>query len=313
MKNHYTLENLRRAIHNPALFGREALRLASLPLHRGYGRYLDYRYDDGVDVMEEDWDNLLILDACRYDYFKDINTIDAELEKRISRGKNSWEFLRKNFVGRELHDSVYVTANPFSTDIDEGTFHDINHLHMNRWDDEIGTVQPEDVVKAAVKAHERYPNKRLIVHFMQPHRPYIGAMADSLRERINLRGYGHHDEGIQIWGAVKQQDISVEEIRTAYEESLELVLKSGEILLDELDGRSVVTADHGEMLGERMLPITTRVWGHMEGFTTPKLREVPWLTIQSETKREVTADEPVAQSAFDEDTVSERLAALGYR
>lgn len=313
MKNHYTLENLRRAIRNPILFGREGLRLASWPIHRGYGRYLDRKYDGGIDVMEEDWDNLLVLDACRYDYFEELNTLPGELRREVSKGKKSWDFIRENFVGRELHDTVYVTANPFSTDIEDDTFHDIDHLHMNRWDDEIGTVRPDDVVDAAVEANETYPDKRLVVHFMQPHRPYIGEMADELRRRVDLQGYGDHDDGIQIWGAVKQREVSVDEIRTAYRQSLQLVLESVEGLLEELDGKSVVTADHGEMLGERVLPVTTRVWGHMEGFSTPTLREVPWLTIESETRRDVVAEEPVAQSSFDEDAVSDRLSALGYR
>ncbi|WP_257297847.1 hypothetical protein [Haloarchaeobius sp. FL176] len=313
MKNHYTLENLRRAINNPVLFGREALRLGSLPIHRVYGGYLEYKYEDGIDVMDEDWDNLIVLDACRYDYFEELNTLDGALRREVSKGKKSWEFIRDNFTDRELYDTVYVTANPFSTDIEEGTFHDIDHLHMNRWDGDIGTVQPEEVVEAAVEAHEKYPNKRLIVHFMQPQRPYLGEMADRLRERVDLQGYGNHDEGIQIWGAVKQREITVDEIRTAYTESLQIVLESVEQLLAEVDGKSVITADHGEMLGERLLPGTTRVWGHMEGFSTPTLRGVPWLQIDSENRRDMVAEEPVGQSEFDDDTVSDRLAALGYR
>jgi hypothetical protein len=64
MKNHYTLDNLKRALQNPVLIGREVLRLANWPVHQAYGRYTNSRYDSkSTDVMSEDWDNLVLLDA----------------------------------------------------------------------------------------------------------------------------------------------------------------------------------------------------------------------------------------------------------
>ena len=315
MKNHYTLENLRRALSNPVLVGREALRLASWPVHQAYGKYTNSQYDDdGIDVMSADWDNLILLDAARFDYFENVNAIEGSLRKEASRGKKSWEFIKQNFVDRDLHDTVYVTANPFSTDIPNGTFHHVDHLHARAWDERIGTVQPEDVVEAATEAHEQYPNKRLMIHYMQPHRPYLGETAEMLRERLDLQGYGQHDEGIQIWGAVKQRDVTVEEIQDAYTESLEIVLHSAGELLDELSGKSVVTSDHGEMLGERVFPFTSRVWGHMEGFDTPALREIPWLKIEFDERRSVQSERPVESDGADltDSEVSDRLKALGY-
>jgi len=80
---------------------------------------------------------------------------------------------------------------------------------------------------------------------MQPHRPYLGETGEMLRERLDLQGYGQHDEGIQIWGAVKQRDVTIEEIRTAYTESLKIALESIEKLLGQLSGKSIVTSDHG--------------------------------------------------------------------
>jgi hypothetical protein len=278
------------------------------------GRYTNSQYDnESIDVMSEDWDNLVLLDAARFDYFEDLNTIDGSLRKEVSHGKKSWEFIEKTFIGRDLHDTVYVTANPFSTDIPEGTFHYVNHLHADAWDERIGTVQPEDVVEAAIEAHKKYPNKRLIIHYMQPHRPYLGETGEMLRERLDLQGYGQHDEGIQIWGAVKQRDVTIEEIRTAYTESLKIALESIEKLLGQLSGKSIVTSDHGEMLGERVFPFTTRVWGHMEGFDTPTLREVPWLVVDSTDRRKINRSDPIeSEVSLNESEIAERLDALGY-
>lgn len=315
MENHYTLENLKRVLRNPVLAGREALRIASWPIHQTYGWYTNSRYhDESIDVMSADWDNLILLDAARFDYFEEVNSIRGTLRKEVSRGKKSWEFIEENFLGREFHDTIYVTANPFSTDIPEDTFHYVDHLHARAWDERIGTVQPEEVVEAAIRAHEEYPNKRLIVHYMQPHRPFLGETAEMLRERLDLQGYGQHDDGIQIWGAVKQRDVTVEQIRSAYKESLNIGLESIEELLEQLSGKSVVTSDHGEMLGERMFPFTTRVWGHMEGFDTPTLREVPWLEVESDNRRNVRSERPVESDGTDltDSEVSNRLEALGY-
>lgn len=134
-----------------------------------------------------------------------------------------------------------------------------------------------------------------------------------IRKRLDLQGYGQHDEGIQIWGAVKQRDVTIKELRAAYAESLEIALESTEALLEQLSGKSVVTSDHGEMLGERVFPFTTRIWGHMEGFDTPTLREVPWLVIESDDRRNIIYSDPVeTEVSLEEAEIAERLDALGY-
>lgn len=62
--------------------------------------------------MIEDWDNLVLLDACRYDQFERLNTISGVLENRISQGSSTFEFLTENIAGKKSHDTVYVTSNP---------------------------------------------------------------------------------------------------------------------------------------------------------------------------------------------------------
>ena len=86
------------------------------PLRKFYSTVWQYQNGPGIDVMKEDWDNLIILDACRYDYFKEKQkNIRGELESVVSRGAHSSEFIEKNFLGRKLHDTIYVTANPYYT------------------------------------------------------------------------------------------------------------------------------------------------------------------------------------------------------
>jgi hypothetical protein len=307
-----SLANLKRAVRNPRLFVREGHRLLSWPLHRINAYYLDRTLPEASDVLDRDWDTLVILDACRYDYFESHNWIPGDLDPTVVDGNRSWEFMQNNFVGRQAHDTVYVTANPYADQIPDETFHYVDYL-TDRWNAEIGTVFPEDVREAAIEANREYPNKRLIVHFMQPHRPYLGPTAEELRSRIDLKGFRNEGDGLQIWGAAKQKDVTVEEIRRAYAESLDTVLEEAEALVEALDGKTVITADHGEMLGERVFPVTSRVWGHSEGFSTRKLRTVPWLSIESDERREITTDAPETSEELQDDSVSERLEALGYR
>lgn len=312
MRNHFTLENLQRAIQNPRLIRRELIRLASLPFNHGYGYYTDRTLPESIDMMEKDWDNLIILDACRCDYFEDQHSFDKQAERVVSPGKMSWEFMEETFLEDQFHDTIYITSNPFASGLPEDTFFMSKYL-IDEWDNEIGTIHPEDVVNTALQANEKYPNKRLILHFMQPHRPYLGATAEKLRERVNLKGYRNEGDGLQIWGAAKEKKVTVEEVRRAYSESLDIVLDVVSDFLNEINGKSVITADHGEMLGERVFPFTSRVWGHSEGFSTPTLREVPWLEIEVKNRREITESEPLeTEETLDENEIKDRLEALGY-
>ncbi|QHS18267.1 hypothetical protein GWK26_02845 [haloarchaeon 3A1-DGR] len=262
--------------------------------------------------MNRDWDNLLILDACRADYFENQHGFKESPECVASPGKMSWEFMEESFLGEEFHDTIYITSNPFATRLPEDTFFKTEYL-IDEWDDEIGTIHPEDVVAAGLDAHEAYPDKRLILHFMQPHRPYLGPTAEQLRERVNLKGYRNEGDGLQIWGAVKEGKVTPEEVRRAYSESLDIVLDVVDECLKEIDGKSAITADHGEMLGERVFPFTSRVWGHSEGFSTPTLRQVPWLEVAGETRREISASSRVeADEELADSEVEDRLQALGY-
>ena len=65
----------------------------------------------GTLVTKEKWDNLIILDSCRYDVFKQVIDefdIRGKLGVRLSRGSTTHEFLRENFKG-DFKDIIYIT------------------------------------------------------------------------------------------------------------------------------------------------------------------------------------------------------------
>ncbi|WP_440007809.1 sulfatase-like hydrolase/transferase [Halomicrococcus sp. SG-WS-1] len=304
----YEFSQLRRGLENPNLFAREANRL--------YHRRLNTRQynEDGIDVMAEDWDNLLILDACRYDMFEANANLPGRLESRESRGSATVEFLRANFTNRDVRDTVYVTANPQlhrNFDRINPEFHAIENVWLeDGWDEQYQTVLPETTTEYALDAAEEYDNKRFIVHYIQPHYPFI------TEETSFDKGYldDPESDSRDFWGRKMESelDVSAAEIWQSYTETLNRTLPHVERLMDELDGKTVVTADHGNMVGERATPFPVREWGHPRGMYTDELVRVPWLVDDRGERREVVAEDATESEAVDDDVVADRLKQLGY-
>lgn len=308
----YSLSQIRTGLAHPAFVARELNRL----YYRVCG---DGRYNtDGVDIFAEDWDNLLVLDACRYDLFRDRNTIEGDLQRRISRGSSTFDFLRGNFAGKRFPDTVYVTANPvpyhYRNEID-AEFHDVVHIwREDGWHKELGTVLPETTTEYARRAADRYPNKRLLVHYIQPHYPFLDA--DLEFDKGHLEDPDTDDPDPNFWRRrlLGDLDVSTETMWHAYADNLDAVLPHVADLLADLGGRSIVTSDHGNVFGERSFPIPIREWGHPTGVYIPDLVTVPWLVVEGDgERREITAAEATRDlSDVDAGVVSDRLESLGY-
>lgn len=319
MTRKYTVENLQRAIESPDILLGELERRVN-KLNRVYHRFA--YPNDGIYVVDESWDNLLILDGCRYDLFEETNRFEGTLGKVASRGSNSEEFMTENFRGRTLHDTVYISANPFTkTLVNDGVFHDVVNVFDIAWDDDLRTIRPESVVEQTLLAHERYPNKRLISHFMQPHYPFIGRKGRAIRHR-GLSGEVVGENRVEdttdlpIWTAFRYRlaDVDLEEVWAAYAENLEVVLPHVEELLDALDGKTVITADHGNLFGELSRPIPVPTYGHPPGFRTPELVEVPWFVPPFSRRRTVRSDppQPETDDVGEDDHIEHKLRDLGY-
>lgn len=271
----------------------------------------DYN-ERGVDIFREDWDNLVILDACRFDSLMKYDVLPGQLDKRESRGSATIEFLQGNFADRTLHDTVYITGTPqvqrFEDSL-EVEFHDVWNVWRssdNLWEASDGrkAVTPDTLTRAANKASSEFPNKRLIVHYTQPHVPFLDPPNAALRTPGNP--YRKWVRG--------EIDISEADLVAAYESNLELVLPAITGLMEQIDGKTVVTSDHGELLGERITPLPMKAWGHPHGIYVPELVEVPWISHQGGTRREIVAEEPGSKDEeIESETVDERLRNLGYK
>lgn len=258
---------------------------------------------DGVKVLSQDWDNLVILDACRYDLFEDVNHIPGRLEAVDSLGTHTGEFMERNFGGGSFDDIVFVSANPTPSEHDI-SFHGVEHLWEDHWDEELHTVHPKSVTEQALAAQSEYPNKRLIIHYLQPHYPFIGQAGRQFHDR---EGYTMLDESNNVWMRLRRGELSKQHIWELYRENLEVTLPHVERLVEGLRGRTVVTSDHGNAFGEM------DVYGHPSKTYIEPLQRVPWLVVTHEVRKTVEGSattQPV--STPQQDMAEERLRELGY-
>lgn len=333
----YNLGTVTEAVRNPGLAFREASRIATAPLRR---HAFCREYGNGCDIMSRDWDNLLILDACRFDIFKQINSIPGELDFVISKGSHSREFYRKNFQDRLYNDTVAVSANPYTPTVAQDSFFDLrttfgdtqtaedkSRVDTIETDDgytmeatHVDNVNPGRLNELAMSSLERHPNKRLIVHYMQPHDPYLGEMAADIRDSFREDGYRFRywadadsvsdDDPNGLMALATDGQIAPEQMREVYKENLRITLGYIKDFLSKIDGRTVITSDHGELLGER---VGSKRFFHYNEMYVEELRKVPWLVIDSTDRRKVTAETPVSGDTVDETDIDEHLELLGYK
>jgi len=279
--------------------------------------------NDGVDFMDEDWDNLFLLDACRADMFEealDTSRFDG-YEPVHSLGCSSPEWMRETFADRTFPDTVYVTANPWISKVAPGSFHDVVNLWTEEYDvsetelneageledagfDDATTIHPDTLSDAARDAAERYPNKRIIVHYFQPHAPVVGNPDGTRREHVRPEVHPGDD--------LKAGNVTREEVWDAYVDNLLYAFRYAHELADDLGGRTVFTADHGELFGEWLWPFPMRGYAHPDGVRHPRLTEVPWAVKEVGSRRRIV-DGEVTRHEADEEAMDERLRDLGYR
>jgi hypothetical protein len=284
--------------------------------------YTDLRRPEADSLVSLEWDNVLLVDACRFDLFEAVNErspLPGSLDSRRSIQSGTPAYLVENFGEGEFHDIVYVTANPYvNTKLPDDTFHAVDAVWRDDWDDDLGTVRPETMRDRALAAADRYPDKRLIIHFNQPHMPFIGDVRLDSRDMSAIRkralGDGTADDHAgerTPFELLEAGDVTAEAVWEAYRSNLERAWESLETLLTELEGLNAVTSDHGNALGERAWPFPIRVYGHPLGILIPALTNVPWHTYRNGDRKTVVSEPPEQTEDVDADT-AERLRMLGY-
>ena len=278
-----------------------------------------------VHPMKEKWDFFIILDACRYDCFKEVYQDiipQGTLKKAISPATWTMEWLEKIFT-EKYDDTIYISGNPFVNSFKHVTykgkygqvanfcgkdrFHLVIDAWKTGWSSKLGGMPPQGVNKAFFKTYMMLPKKRYILHYMQPHRPYIteGGMPNrtpgvmkavgdavskqkALSQNTILKKLFMQIPERQAWEIKKMLYLPLnsaaeriyraegkEGIFRIYKNEIKYALEHINHLLESISGKWIITADHGERLCDWW-------WYNHAGKKRGKdIIEVPWLEMKT--------------------------------
>lgn len=280
-------------------------RQAAREFYRGMFRQIGRRWNYGRYAYEYDWDLLIVLDACRADLMAEVVDEYDFLtdETAFSCASSSGEWHLKNFsdeYATEKARTGLVSANPYTDmHIESEDFHLLDEVWRDSFDGDLGTIPPDRMVDRTISAHREHDPDRLIAHFMQPHHPFI---PDPLDEGLPMEY--DHTPWDTVWDQLRKGDISRERAWEGYTENLRYVLNHVETLLHNVDAdRVVITADHGNLLGEFGL------YAHPQYVPLPSLKRVPWVV----TSATDGGDHVVEDCESTDVSVEDQLEALGYK
>ena len=254
-----------------------------------------------VSITDKKWDILILLDACRYKEFEQYNPYNGTLSKAegCSSGTKSW--LQQNFKDKDCSDVVYINPVIYLTKwLPNSNFYRIVPTWEICWDNQYGTILPEDTTKTALGHINLDSEKRYIVHYTQPHLPFLSVSSELTKQNtIKDRIYKQKNHGKQLlskslntlkinlpsvpfwylerWfgnnagiGEIYFKD-GFEGIHKAYVENLKRVLSAIKPIIENNNKKIVITADHGEKLGEKGMI------GHKG--RSKVVMEIPWFEV----------------------------------
>jgi hypothetical protein len=261
-------------------------------------------------MENRDWKVLIVLDACRYDYFEKNykRFFKGKLKKMESVAVDTMEWLAKSFKG-EYKDTVYISATPFINSITESRNEKYRFLASDKffkvidvwdtgWDEQIGVTRAEAVNSEYRRIKNKYPDKKFILHYLQPHYPFVPLSLADPESRVgkkiaHRRGWAKRSvvkllkffninimEIVNKFGTPTNQLFYLrkkygnERLREEYEKNLLYVLKNISELLPEIDGMVAIIGDHGTLLGEH------GKYGHAGQKRYREIVEIPYFEVE---------------------------------
>lgn len=227
---------------------------------------------------------IVVLDACRHDDFErwvneNRENLSDDVERVRSAGHGTLKWFKNTWT--DYYDAVYLSANPY---INSFTHPTTGKLLAHRrfkevvdcwkdWSEEFNTCLPETVNRMA---EEYLDEDRLIVHYMQPHYPYIVEDLPDEFYRDTRFGKGGipGNPPMKLVRAMTEEKAGEVGLRRMYRLQVDRVLRHAFKLIDEVERRAYITSDHSELMGE------DGKYFHWNWYSDDeRLRVVPWLEV----------------------------------
>lgn len=338
LKHDFSIENLKRGLSHPFLVFDETV---LQHIYRVPSSYLNGWRQIGTNVFDREWDVLIILDTCRVDALEEVADeyeFLTGIESTRSVGGATPEWIARTFDSThldEIRDTTYLSATSQVQGILDDRLPSTRSLYeshlaykalknYNTVDiSDLGYVEylfnyeplgeegplghkdgltpPRYVTDRGISVGRKWNQDRLILHYMQPHTPYVAKAIGESRELLDyeakplryLRDGGEYD---LVWNL--------------YLDELRYVLDEVEVLLRNIDAETVaITADHGEGFGEY------GIYGHQIGSLHPHIRTVPWVetTAKDSGAHSPSIEAPDDKNEKADQSTEELLEAMGYK
>lgn len=176
------------------------------------------------------------------------------------------------------------------------------------WNNKVGTVKPEAVNRKFRELENDVSDRRTVLHYMQPHKPFIG-YGRSRMENMKKNNVGKIESDTRDILPEEVSEIlsngierlessetamklglmmslsplnflkayfgdSTSTMKELHEENMRKALECVQEIVEEVDGKVIITSDHGEAFGEE------GVWGHHIETHIEPLVEVPWFEVE---------------------------------
>ena len=304
----------------------------------------------GHNIFQDNWDVLIILDACRVDALEYVQSEYEFLDNITSvtsLGSHSAEFMLQTFSQKNkdiINQVGLISANPFSKVIfeynlnasessvdtslrtaerlkkfgswdtvskDDFAFIDYAWEYMGLGNNnslikssEISAsdvpeyiTPPETVTNLAINKSLTTDCNRLILHYWQPHTPYLHSAI------VESRGLSEIEKRPRM--SIKEQKADFDAVYDLYLDELRWALDNISTLLKSIDAdKVVITADHGEAFGE------FGTYGHPIFSWVPQVKKVPRVETRAKKANHRSHDMPPKNDNPANPT--ELLNRLGY-
>lgn len=225
--------------------------------------------ESGMNIFDVEWDVLVVLDTCRPEWIEEISadySFIRDVSDVRSVGARTSEWVARTFKENKLSDEqvYYLFGSKYGA-----IGPDIPAVERIRVESDGFPYPPAHVMtdEALKIIHQNKNNddSRVIIHYAQPHLPVYET--NGSRTSVKIR---EGSEG----GALEAYSKGPTELESLHLDNLRYVMDEVETLVEGLDGQDIVlTADHGQMLGERFIV------GHPHGLRHKAVRNVPWVRL----------------------------------